>query len=342
MSKKQCLHLWVAALTVGLAVVSTTASADKEKAVAQVKGKLSVMVLGSGGPIPPAGRASSSYLVFTDGKPRILMDAGGGSYANLSASGAVIKDLDMVLLSHLHIDHTADMSAFVKGMYFQARGAGTPRETPINFYGAGANSATFPESTITQYPSTREYVDGHYNHDTGLERYLNVFAKAISAGKFAYTANDIDPDVSKDVATVYDQDGLVIKAVGVTHGPVPSLAFRIEYGGASVVYSGDTNSKTDNMIKLAQGADLLIYDTAIMDNAPDVNKNPADKVFFALHTTPSRMGEVAAQAGVKQLLLSHITPITQPNLKQIETIVKGKGFKGKVSAAADLQVYNLK
>ncbi len=320
---------------------AATAMAGNAKPVAQVKGKLSVMVLGSGGPLPPAGRASSSYLIFVDGKARILMDAGGGSFNSLSASGAVIKDLDIVLLSHLHIDHTADLSAFVKGIYFQSRGAGTKREAPINIYGPGANGATFPNSTITQYPSTKEYVDGHYNMETGVQRYLNVFAKAISAGNFAYTANDIDPDVTKDVATVYDKDGLVIKAIGVVHGPVPSLAYRIEYGGASLVFSGDTNSKTGNMSKISKGTDLLIYDTAIMDDVPNVEKNPADKVFFALHTTPSRMGEVASEAAVKTLLLSHITPITQPHLDKIKATVKAKGFKGKTVAAEDLKVYNL-
>jgi len=325
-----------------LTLTAATGYADSVKPVKSVKGKLSVMILGSGGPLPPMGRASSSYLIFTDGKPRILMDAGGGSYGKLSASGAVIKDLDIVLLSHLHIDHTADLSAFVKAMYFQSKGAGVMRTAPINIYGPGANGKPFPNTKIAQYPSTKEYVDGHYHKETGVQRYLNIFAKAISAGEFAYTAHDIVPAQTKGISTVYDKDGLVIKAVGVVHGPVPSLAYRIEYGGASIVFSGDTNSKTDNMEKIANGADLLIYDTAIMDNIPDVTKNPADKVFFALHTTPSRMGEVASKSNVKKLLLSHITPITQPRLDEVKTIVKGKGFKGEIAVAEDLKVYNVK
>lgn len=314
-----------------------SATADNKPA-----GLLSVMILGSGGPIAPPGRASSSYLIFTDGKPRILMEAGGGSYGNLTASAANIRDLDMVLLSHLHIDHTADLSAFIKGVYFQSRGAGTPREKPIVIYGPGANSAMFPGTSITQYPSTKQYVDGHYHPQTGVQRYLNIFAKAISGGKFAYTATDINPSPAAGITTVYkDSSGLVIKAVGVKHGPVPALAYRIEYKGKSIVFSGDTNSQTDNMINLAMGANLLLYDTAIMDNIPDAKKNPKDKVFYALHTTPSRMGQVAAKTRVGKLVLTHITPITAPRLKDVIKTVRDRGYKGPIEVATDLKVFNI-
>ena len=67
---------------------------DKHRklAVDKVKGPLSVMVLGSGGPIATSsGRASASYMIFTDGQPRILMDIGGGAFQRLAASGLNIK-----------------------------------------------------------------------------------------------------------------------------------------------------------------------------------------------------------------------------------------------------------
>lgn len=324
-----------------LAFTSPLFAAD-DKPVSQVKGALSVMILGSGGPIAPPGRASSSYLVFTDGQPRILMEAGGGAYANLTASGANIKDLDIVLLSHLHIDHTADLSAFVKGIYFQTRGAGGQRDKPINIYGPGTNSATFPGTSILQYPATSTYVDGHYHKETGVQRYLNVFAKAINAGNFAYTAKDINASPSAGPTEVYkDAGGLTIKAIGVKHGPVPALAYRIEYKGKSLVFTGDANSQTDNIPDLAMGANLLIYDTAIMDNIPDAKKNPKDKVFYALHTTPSRIGQVAAKTRVGKLVLGHITPITGPRLPQVIKIIQGKGYKGEIEAAADLKVINI-
>ncbi|UCE88552.1 MAG: MBL fold metallo-hydrolase [Pseudomonadota bacterium] len=358
----------VAAL--GLCLATGAALADnkhkeKEKlAVDKVKGPLSVLVLGSGGPVAAAsGRASAAYLIFCDGEPCVLMDAGGGAYQRLAASGANVRNLDIVLLSHLHIDHTGDLSSIIKTIYFHARGfnlankAFPPgRTAPIRIFGPAANGAEFPpvleaDPGVAQYPSSSEYVHGHYDLNTGLERYLNIFSRAISGGIFDYKPMDVSPDwTAYNPETLIDEDGLVITAVGVNHGPVPALAFRIEYKGHTIVYSGDTSSRSTtldgaplpnggNMVSISRGADLLIYDTAITDDLPN---GPNDAVFFGLHTTPSRIGEVATAAGVKHLVLSHITPITEPRLKEVKKRVRAQGYRRKLSAAEDLNVYNLK
>jgi ribonuclease BN (tRNA processing enzyme) len=341
----------IIAITGSIALASA-AFADSQLAVNKVKGPLSVMVLGSGGPVAySAGRASAGYLIFVDGQPKILMDAGGGTYQRVAASGTNIKDLDIVLLSHLHIDHTSDLSAIIKTAYFHNRGynlahnAFPPgRTAPFRIFGPGENGKTFPavlkaKKNTTQYPATSEYIDAHYDLNHGVERYLNVFSRAISGGIFKYEVTDVDPQwASYTPHTLIDEDGLTIKAVGVHHGPVPALGYRIEYKGKSIVFSGDTNSQGDNMIGLAQDADLLIYDTAIMDDQPS---GPNDGVFFALHTPPTRLGEVAAAAKPEHLLLSHITPVTDPNLDQVKRIIHQQGYRGHVSAAHDLQVINL-
>ncbi len=324
---------WMPAL---ILVAALAATPPADAAPAQVEGPLSVLVLGSGGPVAtPAGRASAGYLVLVDGEPRILMDAGGGTYQRLAQSGVNVKDLELVLLSHLHIDHTADLSSIVKTAYFHARGAGTPRTAPFRIYGPGGNGVTFPDSAVPQYPATTDYVAGRYAMPDGIERYLHIFAKAIRGGEFDYAAHDVAPDVKAPVRTILDEDGLVVKAVGVVHGPVPALAYRIEYAGKSLVFSGDTSTATDNMVRLARDADLLIYDTAVMDD------RPAEKVFFKLHTTPSRMGEVAAQAGPAHLVLSHITPVTDPRLDRVVERLRAQGYEGRVTPAEDLAVFNL-
>lgn len=312
----------------------------KRLAVDKVKGDLSVMVLGSGGPIATAsGRASAGYLIFTDGKPRVLMDVGGGAYQRLATSGTNIKDLDIILLSHLHADHTGDLTPVIKTLYFHNNLAGTGRTAPVRIYGPKKNGAPFPNTTIPQYPSTSSYAHDHYSMPEGSERYLNIFATAISQGasKFSYKVHDLNSTVAgAGIETVLTaDDGLVIKAIAVDHGPVPAVGFRIEYKGHSVVYSGDTGSKGPNMITLAQGADMLIYDTAIMDDLPP---NP---VFHVLHTSPTRLGEVAAAAKVKELILSHITPVTEPRLELVEQIIRDQGYTGEIEDAEDLDVYNL-
>jgi ribonuclease BN (tRNA processing enzyme) len=335
----------------GLLAAAWTGSAladEKKLAVDKVEGSLSVMVLGSGGPVATSkGRASAGYLIFTDGKPRILMDAGGGTFQRLAKSGTNIRDLDIVLLSHLHIDHTGDLSSMIKTIYFHNNMARTQgiategRTAPIHIYGPVTNGAPFPGTTIPQYPDSTAYVDGYYAMPNGVERYLNIFAKAISGGAsaFSYAAHDLPSQVAGATmnTVLMADDGLVIKSIAVDHGPVPSVAFRIEYKGQSIVYSGDTGTKGGkaNMINLSHGADLLIYDTAISETLP------ANPIFHVLHTQPGLIGEVAAAANVKKLVLSHITPVTETRLHEVKDGIKAAGYAGKIKVAKDLKVLNL-
>ena len=309
-------------------------------AVDRVEGDLSVMVLGSGGPVAtPAGRASAGYLVFTDGKPRLLMDLGGGTYKTLAASGANIHDMEYILLSHLHEDHMGELSPMIKSIYFQNNRAGTTRSFPINVYGPKDNGVPFPGTSVEQYPSTTEYVHEHYDMPNGSDRYLRLFVKAISQGgsTFNVQAHDLNSAVAgaAEETLINTPDGLVVKAIAVDHGPCPAVAYRIEYKGHSVVYSGDTGSKGPNMVTISRGADMLIYDTSIL---PDEPTNP---VFHTLHTEPARIGEVAVAAGVKSLVLSHITPVTDPRIDEVKSIIRANGFAGHLSVAHDLKVYNL-
>jgi len=353
LAKKKYYTGLTSILFFSLLLITVISHADDELAGSKVKGDLSVMVLGSGGPVATAAaRASASYLIFVDGMPKILMDAGGGAYQRLAASGVDVKDLDIVLLTHMHIDHTGDLSPIIKTMYFHNRTFNVINNTfppgrtfPFRVFGPGANGVKFPavladaNPETTQYPATSEYVDRNYAVNTGMERYLNIFTRAIGAGIFNYSATDISPDWKNfNPMTIVDQDGLVISAVGVNHGPVPAVAYRIEYKGKSIVYSGDTSSKGTNMISLSQNADLLIYDTAL---ATDTPTNSASAIFYALHTTPSRIGTVANDAGVKKLVLSHITLQTEGKLGQLKKLIRAQGFTKKITMAKDLAVYNL-
>ena len=358
----------------------TTAYADNDKDLAskKVKGSLSVMVLGSGGPVATiAGRASASYLIFIEGQPKILMDAGGGAYKSLAMSGVDIKDLDIVLLSHLHLDHTGDLPSIIKTMYFHNRIFNIANDTfppgrtaPFRVFGPNTNNVPYPpippgapplgnDADTAQYPPTTEHVDGHYDVNDGIDRYLNIFSRAISGGIFKYEAANVSPNwMAYNPDTIIDEmiidengfeNRLVIKAVGVNHGPVPALAFRIEYKGKSIVYSGDTSSRSTkmddtalanggNMVEISEGADLLIYDTALSTDTPP---GPSFGIFYALHTTPSRIGEVANAAGVKKLVLSHITPQTENKIPQVRKLIRAQGYTGKIKAAKDLKVFNL-
>jgi ribonuclease BN (tRNA processing enzyme) len=329
-TKTQRLHL-ATALCLGL-LMSVTANADSARggpAINHVKGELSVMVIGSGGPqIQTSGRASASYLIFTDGQPRVLMDIGGGAFQRLAQSGAHIGGLNILLLSHLHIDHSGDLPAAIKGIYFDGRLQGAPVKTPIRVFGPDTNNPSFP--------SISAYLNQLFG-STGVYAYLPDFVNGGGLGTFGYTATALSPTFTgASVTTILDENGLVIKAIGVDHFEAPAVAYRIEYKGHSIAYSGDTHSSSNNMATIAQDADLLIYDTSILDTAP-----PAASPFAKRHTTPTRLGEIATMAKPHTLVLSHLTPISEPALPTIKQIIRDQGYAGKISVAEDLKVYNL-
>jgi ribonuclease BN (tRNA processing enzyme) len=329
------LALW--AMAPAGAGAGDRAHGSQRLAVDSVANGLSIMVLGSGSPAAqPDGRASAGYMVFIDGEPKVLMDVGGGVYQRIADSGMNIYPLEIVLLSHLHVDHVGDMDPVVKALFFHNRLAGFPRDADmtLHFFGPDRAPAGAPAPAL-RFPTTQTFVDGHFDGTNGVEAYLNDFSHAVGNIPFNYDVVNVEHDNSLGARTIYDKDGLVIKAIGVPHGPAPALAFRIEFGGRSIAYSGDTTSLSanGNMVEIARDADLLIYDTAIMDDT--------GLPFSAVHTTPTRIGEVARDAGVKRLVLSHLTPITEPNLGTVRALVRNAGYYGRITVAKDLQVFNL-
>ena len=378
--------------------VAAIADDDANNANDKVSGDLSVVVLGSGGPIAadnPSDRASAGYLIYTDGKPRILMDAGGGTFKTLAKSGAGIKDLDIVLLTHLHADHTGDLTSIIKTTYFHNNLFRLSNQTmppdfarlcagrtaPVRIWGPGETSlppgtpgTAFPNG-VKIFDSTAHYVDDHYSvgpnpmnpmAHPGSERYLTPFVVAISeqpgcpatpmappgtnpVSRFAVSTSDLSSNWMVPPGTpaevVLNEGGLKITAVAVAHGTTPAVAYRIDYKGKSIVYTGDTSSRimtpmgsviSPALVGLATGADLLIYDTAITDTLPTT------PIFRAIHTSPTDLGTVARIAGVKKVLLSHLTPVTAPRIDEVTAAIQAAGYTGKIKVAKDLTVKNVK
>src|SRR6201987_851260 len=101
---------------------------------------LAVQVLGSGGPETQDKRASTSYLIWQDGRARVLIDAGGGSALRFGESGALMSQPGVLLFSHFHVDHRGDFSALIKSSWFEDRS----RLLPV--YGPQGND--FMPSTV--------------------------------------------------------------------------------------------------------------------------------------------------------------------------------------------------
>ncbi len=273
-----------------------------------------LQVLGSGGPELDDKRASASYLIWKDGKASVLVDAGGGSALRFGESGAHVADLDVILFSHLHIDHTSDFPALIKSSYFEQR------VRPLRVYGPVGNMG---------FPSTTAFVSDLFNANTGIYRYLGAFVSGRESG-YLLQAHDVwlKPH---EMSQVLNQGGLVISATSVIHGAVPALAWRVEIGGSSIVFSGDTSGEGGNLQKLALNANLFVAHNAIPEDAPVGVRS--------LHMPPSVIGEIAGDAGVRQLVLSHRMLRSLGHEQETLLAIKQK-YKGPVEFADDLDCYH--
>lgn len=276
-----------------------------------------LQVLGSGGPVADDGRASTGYLVWIDGKSRILVDAGGGVFLRFGEAAGHFEDLDFVAISHFHTDHSADLSALLKSGYFSDRSRKLPISGPA---GGGA------------YPGLHDFLGRLLDHDHGAYAYLGGYLDG-SGGLVKLEPFEVDSR-SGDPRSVYTDANAAVEilAMGVPHGPVPALAYRIRVGESSIVLAGDQNGSSDGFVEFARGADVLVMHLAVPENIEGVGRK--------LHAPPSVIGKIAAASGAGTLVLSHFMARSldagDENLQQIR-----KHYNGPVVSAIDLACINL-
>lgn len=266
--------------------------------------KVELEILGSGGP-ELDGRASTSYILWIDDKARLLVDMGSGSMLRFEQSEAELETLEAVVLTHLHIDHSVDLPAFIKAGYF------SKRSTSLEIIGPNGNE---------YFPSTSEYLNTLFGK-RGAYRYMqDVLSK--NSDSFQITAVQID----EHIITTKRYRSFTLKLISVNHGIVPALALSIEVDGKKIVISGDTSNKNHSLQKISKNADLFIAHHAIPEHAGKFAKS--------LHMTPTIIADVASDAKVKKIVLSHRMKRTLHREKESLEIIK-KVFQGEVIFAED-------
>ncbi len=284
-------------------------SADKSCASKGVH----VQVLGSGGPEVGDGRASSSYLIWHNGKARVLIDVGGGSSDNFGRSGANFEDLDAILFSHFHVDHSADLPALIKSSFFDNR----KKDLPV--YGPSGSH---------WMPDTTDFLESLFDIE-GAFRYLADFMD--DGRRNGYRLQPVVLDVeNKKIQSALSATDINTRAISVHHGPLPALAWRIDIANKSIVFSGDMNGDFQTLPKLAMNADLLIAHNAVPKGARGVERN--------LHMPPVVIGEIAAQSKVKKLILSHRMLRTLGREKETLSEIN-QHFSAFVEFANDMDCY---
>jgi ribonuclease BN (tRNA processing enzyme) len=283
--------------------------------LAQTSAPLELLVLGSGGP-GAAGRAASSYLIFIDGAARILVDAGPGSFARLGEAKASLADTDIVLLTHLHIDHAAEIPGL-----FKARAVSGSGPIVFNVWGPAGSPGKGEDA---YFPSTREFLRLLFG-PKGAFAYLNDFAAPI-------TLHGHDISASQENLAprqIFKQGGLSITAIIGHHGDAPAVIYRIEHAGRSVTFSGDIDAQGLPALRsIAKSTNLLVFNTVVLD-APG---SPA--ILYTLHTAPRAIGELAGEVGAGALLLSHISPAVEESQRAVLDSIRSN-YPGSVTFAKD-------
>lgn len=271
---------------------------------------LAVRVLGSGGPIIDDPRASTGYVVLLDGEPQLLLDAGGGVALRMAQAGIAPEALGGLLVSHTHVDHTADLIALLKSASFSSR------SEPMTVIGPSGDDT---------FPAVGPFFEAQLG-DSGAWRYLGGYLRA-EGQPFRLAIETIDVTGQSQTRSL---GPLRVRAVGVPHGPVPALGFVVEANGRSIAFAGDQRLDDPGFAELGRGADLLIAHHAIPEDAEGVAAN--------LHAKPSQIGAFARDAEVGQLVLSHHMARSLAQLDESLAII-GERYQGEVTVAEDLDCF---
>jgi len=224
------------------------------------------------------------------------------------------RHIGAVLLTHFHSDHIGELGEFDLQTWIDGRGA------PLQVFGPEGVErvvAGFEEA----YALDAGYRTLHHGADLLPPDIGRMQARTISF-----------PTQGPQRAVIFDADGLRITAFAVDHRPVePAVGYRFDYRGRSAVVSGDT-VPYPGLVAAAQGADLLVHEAqanhmvavigavAATAGRPRTAKIMSDIPEY--HTTPVQAAEVANEAGVRMLVLTHLTP-PPPNSVAASVFVRG-------------------
>lgn len=245
---------------------------------------LKVTLLGTGAPIPNMERFGPSILVEA-GPTKLLFDCGRGASQRLWQLKIPLGTVNTVFFTHLHSDHVVGfpdlwLTGWLPGVYGR-------RAAPLRLFG--------PAGTRAMAAALKQA----YAWD------LNVRTEQ---GPPPAGATVAATDIAQGV--VYEQDGVKVTAFEVAHGEhlKPAFGYRVDYAGRAVVLSGDTGF-SDNLIRFAQGADVVVHEVAAA--RPELLRtSETARQILSYHTQPEDAGRVFSRIKPRLAVYSHIVLLT--------------------------------
>jgi ribonuclease Z len=250
-----------------------------------------VTLLGTGSPPPIMRRFGPAILVEAGGQ-LLVFDAGRGITQRLMQVPLRLGLADKVFITHLHSDHILGLpdlwlTGWLESAYAQRKG-------PLRVWGPAG---------------TRMLTDN-------LTRAFDWDLQTRAKDQNLDPANAVFVTTEIAEGTVYESGGVKVTAFAVDHGPLiqPAFGYRVDYGGRAVVMSGDTRF-SENLIKFAQGADLLIHQVAAAKE--ELLRNPVYKVVLDHHTKPEEAGVVFTRVAPKLAVYSHLVLLGAPGIAPV-------------------------
>ncbi|MHB1139486.1 MAG: MBL fold metallo-hydrolase [Microthrixaceae bacterium] len=273
---------------------------------------MKITLLGTGSPIPDARRAGPATLVEAGGQ-HVLVDCGRGVSMRLAAAGLPSPIfLHQVLLTHLHSDHVTDFNDLVT-----MRWAMSPVPSPLPVTGPPGTEA-FAQRTLDMLRPDIGYRRAHHD-DLGWDpacQVREVLDEVVQLGELTITVAPTD------------------------HRPVaPTVGYRIDHDGRSVVLAGDT-VPCDSLDRLVAGADVYVQ-TVVRPDLITPIAIPRLTDICDYHSSVEQAAQTASRAGVRTLVLTHMVPAPAPGEEQPWIDLAREHFDGEVVVAEDLTVVEI-
>ncbi len=277
---------------IGLLCYSTVAGAQTAPSPNEIFDGLKITLCGTSSPLRAPGRAQACVAVETPDHLYIV-DAGSGSAATAQLSGIPLDKMRGILLTHYHSDHISDVGDFNLNSWIAGRPA------PLQIIGPEGVDRIVEGLNIT-YELDRGYRVAHHGAEL-LNPELGVLHSRT---------------IGEDV--IVDEDGLRITAFEVSHPPIePAYGYRLDYGGRSVVISGDS-LVTDKIVELSDGADVVLHDAMalqLVQGAEAMSRGAGNTRIATMlhdiqdyHATTADLARLAAEADIGLLALYHLVP----------------------------------
>lgn len=287
-----------------------------------------------GGPVVQLERSRPANALVVNGVV-YLFDVGDGVQRQLVAAGLPLRSVKAIFITHHHVDHNGALAPLLVTRWLTT---------------GGARSAVYgPPGTATMVQLLSKA------NAPVADAPVAVGGPVLPSIEGSIGAHDLQP-VLNAPTLVYEDGNIRVTAISVDHFHVPaetppahtprSYAYRVEARGRTFVYSGDTGP-SKNLTALAKHADVFI--TEVIDlravrpmllkaGIPDERIGPMMAHMEQDHLTPSAIGAMAAEADVKQVVLTHLVPGLdgEADLRGY-TVGMNQAYTGPVTVARDLE-----